>query len=42
MDKRRYWIQIDPETGNPEGGIVWAYYPDDKPTAGTWILLEEV
>ena len=39
---REYWVKIDPETGNPLGGICWAYYPDDKPISGTWIKVREV
>jgi hypothetical protein len=41
--KRSYWLEIDPETGNPkaEHGVCWAVYPADKPTAGTWIQVTE-
>lgn len=36
----RYWIAIDPETGNPTGNACWAYYPGDEPAAGFWIEVE--
>jgi hypothetical protein len=37
----RYWIEVD-FNGMPLGGICFAYFPDDKPIEGTWILVEEV
>lgn len=38
---RKYWLEIDLETGNPVGGVCWAYYKDDKPIEGYWILVKE-
>lgn len=38
---RKYWIEIDPVTSNPTGEICWAYYADDKPLEGNWLLVQE-
>lgn len=40
---RAYWIEVDPVTGNPLSSehICYAYYPDDKPIEGSWILVRE-
>ncbi len=40
---RRYWLEIDPETGNPTDQVCWAYYGEsDRPIEGYWILVEEI
>ena len=40
---RSYWLEIDPQTGNPKGSVCWAYYGiNDKPIVGNWILVREV
>lgn len=39
---REYWVEIEPDTGNPTGHICWAYYLNDKPQKGNWILVKEV
>lgn len=40
---RRYWLEVDLETGNPTGEVCWAYYGEaDRPIEGCWILVEEV
>jgi hypothetical protein len=40
---RRYWLEVDAKNGNPisETSVCWAYYPDDRPVEGNWILVEE-
>ena len=39
--KRKYWIEIDPETGNPKGDACWATYGlSDKPMEGHWLYVE--
>ena len=38
---RRFYVGLD-EMGNPNGEVCWAYYPDDKPVSGEWVLVEEV
>jgi len=35
---RTFWVQIDPDSGNPIG-ICWAYYTDDRPIEGNWIKV---
>lgn len=38
-----YWLEVNPETGNPTGLACWAYYGlNDKPTEGHWILVKKV
>lgn len=44
---KKYWLEVDLETGNPTGNVCWAYYgekdkPMDKPINGHWILVREV
>ena len=38
----KYWIRVDPKTGNPwpEGGVCWSYFPGDMPAFGYWIEVE--
>ena len=41
-DQSKYWLEVDPETGNPTGEACWAYFKDDKPTEGNWLLVKQV
>ena len=37
-----YWLEIDSD-GNAlaADGVCWAYYLDDRPAKGNWILVRE-
>lgn len=36
-----YWMQIDPENGNPLPHTCWAYYDGDTPVVGHWVKVRE-
>jgi len=36
----KYWLAVDPETGNPTGDACWAVFPGDLPAVGFWIEVK--
>ena len=35
-----YWLELNPETGNPTGEACHAYYGlSDRPTVGFWVMV---